>query len=57
MVLRRRHSDGSGPHQPQGEAQPETYERWQRTTVGWITQARELEVVFDLAGPSPAEGC
>ena len=54
MVLRRRrtyHGDLPGAHQPRVEAQPETYERWRQTTLGSVTQARELEVVFDLAGP------
>ena len=30
---------------------PATYERWRQTTLGSITETRELEVVFDLAGP------
>lgn len=54
MVLRRlrTHStEGPGAPQPRVEAQPETYERWRRTTLGAVTQTRELEVVFDLAGP------
>jgi ubiquinone/menaquinone biosynthesis C-methylase UbiE len=30
---------------------PEVYERWRRSVVGSITEARELEIIFDLAGP------
>jgi ubiquinone/menaquinone biosynthesis C-methylase UbiE len=30
---------------------PEAYERWRRSVVGSITEARELEIIFDLAGP------
>lgn len=54
MVLRRNRthrSEGPDTHQPRVEAQPEAYERWRRTTLGSATQTRELEVVFDLAGP------
>jgi SAM-dependent methyltransferase len=52
MVLRRRRTHHSEPGTPASlaEARPETYRRWRRTTLGAITQARELEVVFDLAG-------
>jgi hypothetical protein len=53
MVLTRRRTypvDQPAAHQPRVEAQPETHERWRQTTLGSFTQARELEVVFDLAG-------
>jgi ubiquinone/menaquinone biosynthesis C-methylase UbiE len=30
---------------------PEVYERWRRSVVGSITEAREVEIIFDLAGP------
>jgi ubiquinone/menaquinone biosynthesis C-methylase UbiE len=34
---------------------PKDYERWRRSALGSITENRELEVVFDLAGP--LSGC
>ena len=33
---------------------PEVYERWRQSALGSITETRELEVVFDLAGPLAA---
>lgn len=34
-----------------GRITPETYRDWRDTDLGSITEARELEVVFDLVGP------
>jgi 2-polyprenyl-3-methyl-5-hydroxy-6-metoxy-1,4-benzoquinol methylase len=31
--------------------EPEAYERWRQTALGSITETRELEVVFEVAGP------
>lgn len=46
----RQHKRGASP-ESHDVVSPEPYERWRRSTVGSITEAREREVVFDLVGP------
>jgi len=39
------------PSRPPGQVSPESYDTWRLTRLGSVTKARELELIFQLAGP------